>query len=62
MSRRWDKKELSEQWSLSPDERQLLYNRTDRGRLGCPNDRGASISTRGLILAPETSRTTPNLP
>ena len=54
MSRRWDKKELSEQWSLSPDERQLLCNRTDRGRLGCPNDRGASISNLGLTLTSES--------
>jgi hypothetical protein len=54
MSRRWDKKELSEQWSLSPDERQLLYNRTDRGRLGWPKDPRVSISNQCLTLAPQT--------
>jgi hypothetical protein len=35
MKRHWDEQELAEQWSLSPDERQLLCNRTDRSRLGC---------------------------
>jgi hypothetical protein len=35
MKRHWDEQELAEQWSLSPDERQLLANRTDRSRLGC---------------------------
>jgi hypothetical protein len=34
MQRHWDEQELAEQWSLSPDERQRLANRTDHSRLG----------------------------
>jgi hypothetical protein len=34
VQRYWDEQELAEQWSLSPDERELLAHRTDRSRLG----------------------------
>src|SRR4051812_41457202 len=34
MKRHWDEQELAEHWSLTPDEFELLTNRTERSRLG----------------------------
>ena len=34
MKRHWDEQELADHWSLTPDEFELLTNRTERSRLG----------------------------